>query len=80
MRAALAGLICLAPALAACTTLPTVREAPATQAAWPRLMPIDTLLAGVPPPPAADPAASVAARAAALRARAAALRSADSSG
>ncbi len=80
MRAALAGLICLAPVLAACTTLPTVREAPATQAAWPRLMPIDTLLAAVPPPPAVDPAASVAARAAALRARAAALRSADPSG
>lgn len=80
MRAALAGLICLAPALAACTTLPTVREAPATQAAWPTLMPIDTLLAGVPPPPVTDPALAVTARAAALRARAAALRAAGPSG
>ena len=75
--------ICVLPALAACAALPALKdrpEAPATQAAWPALMPIDALLAAVPPAPAADPAAAVAARAAALRARAAALQAADPAG
>lgn len=80
MRAALAGLICLAPALAACASFPPIREAPTTQAAWPTLMPIDEVLAGVPPPPPADPALAVTARAAALRARAAELRQAGPAG
>jgi hypothetical protein len=80
MRAARLGLVCLLPALAACATFPALKDAPATQADWPTLMPIDALLAAVPPAPTADPAASVAARARALRARAATLRSADPSG
>ncbi|MEI2805479.1 hypothetical protein [Albidovulum sp.] len=80
MRAARLGLVCLLPALASCATFPSLRDAPATQAAWPRLLPIDALLAEVPAVPAVDPAAPVAARAGALRARAAALRSADLSG
>lgn len=73
MRAPLCGLLCLLPILAGCASLPGPREAAGTRAAWPALMPIDTVLAAV-PPPAPDPAAAVAARAAALRARAAALQ------
>lgn len=75
--------ICVLPVLAGCAALPAFKDRPdatATQAAWPALMPIDALLATVPPAPAADPAAAVAARAAALRARAAALQSADPAG
>lgn len=83
MRAALLGLICLAPALGACAPLPGFREAPATPAAqadWPALMPMETILDAVPPAPTSDPAAPVAARAAALRARAAALLAAGPPG
>lgn len=82
MRASRLGLICVLPGLAACAALPAVEdpaEASAAQAVWPALMPIDALLASVPPAPAADPAAAVAARAAALRARAAALQATDPS-
>lgn len=78
------GLICLLTALAGCTALPDPKRAPerdpAAQAAWPVLLPIDEILAGVPPLPASDPAAAVTARAAALKARAAALGQADPSG
>lgn len=73
----------LTPVLAGCATFPALDAAPepaATQAAYPALLPIDELLARVPPPPATDPAAALAARAAALKARAAALRQADLSG
>src|SRR5690606_25023119 len=83
MRAARLLPICLMPVLAACATLPAFGDRPeaaAAQAAWPALMPIDALLAAVPPAPAADPAAAVAARAAALRARAAALQQVDPAG
>ena len=76
MRPALRALLLL-PLIAGCATLPVLRDRPepqAMQGAYPTLMPIDEALAAVPPPPATDPAASVAARAAALRARAAALR------
>ncbi len=79
MRASL-GLICLLTAPAGCAVLPVPRQVPAAQAAWPTLLPIDQILAGVPPLPAADPAASVTARAAALKARAAALAQDDPPG
>lgn len=83
MRDAFLGLICLAPTLGACAPLPGFREAPeapAAQADWPALMPMETILDAVPPAPTGDPAAPVTARAAALRARAAALLAAGSSG
>lgn len=80
MRAPRLCLLCLLPALAACATFPALKDAPASQAAWPTLLPIDQILAGVPPSPATDPAAAVTARAAALKARAAALGQADPSG
>lgn len=83
MRAARLGLICVLPALAACTALPALddgQEASAARAEWPALMPIDGLLATVPPAPDSDPAAALMARAAALRARAAALQAAGASG
>lgn len=80
MRTARLGLLCLAPALAACASLPAPGTAPAAQASWPALLPIDALLEQVPPPPAADPALAVTARAAALRARAAELRGTDPAG
>jgi hypothetical protein len=73
----------LVPFLSACASLAALKDPsgpPATQAAWPALMPIDAALAAVPPPPAIDPTAAVAARAAALRARAAALRTAGGTG
>lgn len=73
----------LLPPLAGCATLPALDGAPgpaASQAEYPDLLPLEELLAGVPPPPATDPAAALAARAAALKARAAALRAADLSG
>ncbi len=53
MRTARLGLLCLLPALAACATFPALKDAPASQAAWPTLLPMDTLLATVPPAPAA---------------------------
>ena len=80
MRAARLGLVCLLPALASCATFPSLRDAPATQAAWPRLLPIDALLAEVPAVPAVDPAAPVAPRAWAPRGWSAALPSAHFSG
>ncbi|MEZ5778175.1 MAG: hypothetical protein R3E44_07430 [Paracoccaceae bacterium] len=52
----------------------------AQQAAYPVLLPFDTLQAMLPQTAPADPAAELAARAAALRARAAALRRLDTSG
>ncbi|HQU67925.1 MAG TPA: hypothetical protein PLI43_06970 [Albidovulum sp.] len=66
-------------ALSACAPAPAVEGAvsPAvTSAAYPKLAPLDTLLAAVPPAPASDPAAPVEARAALLRSRAEALRAA----
>lgn len=70
----------IVPLLAACATFPELGDTPgpvATQAAYPVLLPIDTLLAQVPPAPPTDPGAAVAARAAALRARAATIGAAD---
>lgn len=83
MRAARYLVVLLLPPLAGCAAFPALDGAPepaASQAGYPDLLPIEELLAGVPPPPATDPATAVAARAAALRARAAALRAADLSG
>lgn len=73
MPRALAALACCL-ALAGCLDMPELVQ-PATPPAGPppRILPLDSLLAGVPPEaPAALP--PLAARAAALRARAAALR------
>jgi len=72
--------LCTLALLAACATFPDLRgrpEPPATQSAYPTLLPIDALLAQVPPQPPADPGAAVSARAAQLRARAAALQAAE---
>lgn len=83
MRAARLVVSLLTPLLAGCATFPALDAAPkpaATKAVYPALLPVDELLARVPPPPATDPAAELAARAAALKARAAALRQADLSG
>ena len=83
MRAARLLVALLMPPLAGCATFPAVDGAPepaASQAAYPKLLPLEELLAGVPPPPTTDPAAELEARAAALKARAAALREADLSG
>lgn len=66
--ATLAGLL----ALAACAG-----DRDAAKADYPALLPLDALLASVPPMPATDPAASQGAAAAALRARADALRGQD---
>ncbi|MGL4278832.1 MAG: hypothetical protein ACRCS0_00575 [Albidovulum sp.] len=69
-------------ALSACAPTPAVDSAdsPAvTAAAYPKLAPLDAVLAAAPPAPASDPAATVEARAALLRSRAAALRAAPQS-
>lgn len=66
-------------ALSACAPVPVVEgtASPAvTAAAYPKLAPLDAVLAAAPPAPASDPAATVEARAALLRSRAAALRAA----
>ncbi|MCA0271357.1 MAG: hypothetical protein LCH69_04730 [Proteobacteria bacterium] len=66
-------------ALSACAPGPAVENAssPAvTAAAYPKLVPLDAVLAAAPPAPASDPAATVEARAALLKARAEALRAA----
>ena len=73
----------LIPLVSACATFPALDSVPepqATQATYPALMPIDELLAQIPPPPTTDPAAEVEARAAALRDRAAALQAIQPSG
>jgi hypothetical protein len=65
--------------LSGCAPRPAVENAasPAVAlAAYPKLAPLDALLAAAPPAPASDPAAPVEARAANLRSRAAALRTA----
>ncbi|OYX45249.1 MAG: hypothetical protein B7Z02_01360 [Rhodobacterales bacterium 32-67-9] len=83
MRAARLLAPLLLPLLGGCATFPALDSTPEPtvgQAAYPELLPLDELLAGVPPPPATDPAAALAARAAALKARAAALRAQDLSG
>ena len=73
----------LIPLIAGCATFPLLEATPeqaVEQAAYPVLMPIDALLASVPPAPETNPQAELDARAAALRARAAALRNSDISG
>lgn len=65
--------------LSGCALRPAVEAAssPAVAlAAYPKLAPLDAVLAAAPPAPASDPAAPVEARAANLRSRAAALRTA----
>lgn len=70
-------MIAACAALAACDRPPALTNArsPAVMAApYPKLLPLDALIAATPPAPPADPAAPVEARAANLNARAAALR------
>ncbi|MCB2117378.1 MAG: hypothetical protein KDE00_14055 [Rhodobacteraceae bacterium] len=69
----------LAAALAGCTPLPKVgaEDAAMRQASYPPLLPLEAILARV-PPATPDPAAALAARAAALRARATALAATES--
>lgn len=69
----------VAPVFAACARFPEVEAAESATVAsapYPALLPIDALVAGAPPGPSSDPAASVTARAAALRTRADRLRAA----
>ncbi len=83
MRAARLLALVLTPPIAGCATFPVLDASPepaAAQADYPVLLPIDTILAQVPPEPETDPAAALMARAAALKARAAALQQVDLSG
>lgn len=70
-------MIAACAALSACDRPPDLLgdRAPEVAAApYPKLLPLDALVAATPPPAPADPAAGTEARAAALNARAAALR------